>query len=59
MKWQSKKPKIPGWYWLRSAGDIDRVVHVVELGQMYCISFGFVSQLHGQWAGPIPKPEEA
>lgn len=62
MTWTSDKPTVPGWYWYRGYEDADRVVHVMDNGEsLVACSFEFSESmfyLDGQWAGPIPAPEE-
>jgi hypothetical protein len=64
MKWTPAKPTLPGWYWWRTNTVITRrwvlqgIIHID--GDGYCRHEGeYVSKLDGQWAGPIPSPEEA
>ena len=62
--WTNEPPKGPGWYWFKTAYRI----HIVsvehdprKVGDLYiCVgSVGiWMSNLHGQWAGPIPEPRE-
>lgn len=60
--WTRERPTEPGWYWWRTTSH-ERIVQVT---QMPSGSFWFfvpdvslsVESSVGQWAGPIPHPEE-
>ena len=64
LEWTDEPPKGPGWYWFKTAYRI----HIVsvehdprKVDDLYiCVgSVGiWMSNLHGQWAGPIPEPRE-
>lgn len=64
LEWTNEPPKGPGWYWFKTAYRI----HIVsvehdprKVDDLYiCVgSVGiWMSNLHGQWAGPIPEPRE-
>ena len=64
LTWTDEPPKVPGWYWFKTAYRI----HIVsvehdhrKVDDLYiCVgSVGiWMSNLHGQWAGPIPEPRE-
>ena len=62
-RWTKVKPTAPGWYWYReNTQDCPHVIEIVdvcdELQTMHD-TFDFkVSELHGEWAGPITPPEE-
>ncbi len=66
MKWSSNKPTKPGWYWWRAPGKNPRVLRVwaYEGSKPTCQDgFGgdedFIENMvPGEWAGPIPEPEE-
>lgn len=60
MKWSKEKPKKTGWYWYR-----DSVIETPFIGKLQgsCISFPhgmyiYVDDAPGEFAGPIPEPEE-
>lgn len=64
MEWTTDKPSKPGWYWWRTEGSVEitRVYIMVwnEADQEvrpWC-SWGWIAQLEGEWAGPIPEPTE-
>lgn len=59
MIWTTDKPTKPGEYWYRDG----------STAAIVCVDFdtsvrwfsgrrGVLSDLKGQWAGPIPEPEE-
>lgn len=64
LEWTNEPPKVPGWYWFKTAYR----THIVsvehdhrKVDDLYiCVgSVGiWMSNLHGQWAGPIPEPRE-
>lgn len=64
LEWTNEPPKVPGWYWFKTAYKI----HIVsverdhrKVDDLYiCVgSVGnWMSNLHGQWAGPILEPRE-
>jgi hypothetical protein len=63
LRWAICKPKVAGWYWYRGpAGEADPlIVQVDEAGQFQWPDGAFqeVSLTKGEWAGPIPPPEES
>lgn len=65
MKWTTEKPTAPGWYWYRSiVCEVTRYTRVVEVFPNGKVSDGslfpmdHVDKFNGEWAGPIPEPEE-
>ena len=69
MTWTNEKPTAAGWYWYRDHIDT-RIVSLIENAVMVRGELGIfdplniyyvllVSESMGQFAGPIPKPEEA
>ena len=49
--WTDEPPKVPGWYWHKeNSGEIRMIGVGVDLSEY--------ESLPGQWAGPIPMPEE-
>lgn len=62
LKWTMVKPSASGWYWYR--GEIGEaeplIVEVDETGMFQWPDGGFqeVSLAKGEWAGPIPLPED-
>ena len=63
LKWTREKPTKNGWYWWRTGGDCNLrgIVSVcIETDIMVLAgSYKYLSQTTGEWAGPIPEPEEA
>lgn len=64
MKWTDERPTKPGWYWWRSDTRTLMVVCYVEMSERDgCVSFAYgeryrlLSEMKGQWAGPIMEPE--
>lgn len=64
--WTKDKPTQPGWYWYRSPRPTLVVVCYIEIGlRDNCVSFAYgeryqaMSEMEGEWAGPIPEPMEA
>jgi hypothetical protein len=63
-KWTSKKPAAPGYYWYSGTGaERPGVYEVYECRSVLYMQFGNsfsppVSELSGQFAGPIPEPKE-
>jgi hypothetical protein len=59
MNWTAARPMTPGWYWFNHMGWKD--VYLVKdfgNGELYAVRAGkFVSELDGQWAGPIEPPK--
>lgn len=69
MKWTDEKPTVPGWYWQRfgtSKNDPISIRHVFISDELYpgtpCFLMYMkicpVDIVQGQWAGPIPEPED-
>lgn len=65
LTWTRERPTAPGWYWWRekihTCPDwIVRVVEIIEypIGTLYVMGHGLSTRLDGEWAGPIPQPEE-
>lgn len=66
MKWTREKPTQPGWYWWRAPRKRPRVLLVSAYaftktryqdglgGDVYLVE----NMVPGEWAGPIPEPEE-
>jgi hypothetical protein len=69
MTWTNEKPTVEGWYWYRDKpGASERVVELYhwqggpklfyrEIGRI--LGMPIFHDEAGQFAGPIPKPEEA
>lgn len=65
MIWTTEKPTKPGWYWWRrEKGFIPSFLHVTTdhlkgtgffIVGAYTVRF---QNIGGEWAGPIPEPEE-
>lgn len=65
MKWMKEKPTEPGWYLYRSkeSRSICEIHTTYGIPGLFCsILFGEeavpLSKVDGEWAGPIPEPEE-
>lgn len=73
LKWTREKPTEPGWYWWRFEKNIvPHMVYVVHESTMRPVQTDRMLILYpnskkeldvetrgGEWAGPIPEPEEA
>lgn len=64
LEWTDEPPKVPGWYWFKDEYGI-RIAWIKhdsrKMNELYAVIGGvgnWMSTLHGQWAGPIPKPRE-
>ena len=64
MTWTTEQPKVPGWYWFKGEYGI-RIAWIKhdsrKMNELYAVIGGvgnWMSTLHGQWAGPIPEPQE-
>jgi len=67
MRWTTERPTKPGWYWWRANAEsfesphlIDRVGDIHGGDVLYCATCDddHMEERDGQWAGPIPEPEE-
>ena len=62
MKWTKDSPVEPGWYWWRVKRDDAEVIRVVthDAGLRLQSEFynDLVTKCAGEWAGPIPEPQE-
>lgn len=68
MMWTTDKPTTPGWYWWRhrhgwkadASWTVPKIVKVVNKAGllMVCAWCQLGNMLDGEWAGPIPEPEE-
>mgnify|MGYP001619479552 CR=1 FL=1 len=64
--WTDEKPTVPGWYWWRrkSTSQRKKIIHVLAKGRkpylfyVYGLRYSSYRVFTGQWAGPIPAPEE-
>ncbi len=62
LQWTEEKPAAAGWYWYRGgAGDMEPFI--VEVDASGCFQWpdgGFqeVKLAKGEWAGPIPFPDD-
>lgn len=62
--WTNDRPEISGWYWYRcnptSKSTIHRVIALSCHGNVLAIEGGIVptlvSDMYGEWSGPIPEP---
>lgn len=66
-RWKKKTPTRPGWYWFRTKKVGPQIVEIVEAEYRLLIqirhnypevSFVDLEGVGGQWAGPVPEPEE-
>ena len=64
LEWTDEPPKVPGWYWFKDEYGI-RIAWIKhdsrKINELYAVIGGvgnWMSTLHGQWAGPIPEPQE-
>ena len=64
LEWTDEPPKVPGGYWFKDEYGI-RIAWIKhdsrKMNELYAVIGGvgnWMSTLHGQWAGPIPKPRE-
>lgn len=67
MTWTTDKPTTPGWYWWIGPLLHQQIVEVMpfENGDAvvfrpFCGEYNtrMLSDMQGEWAGPIPQPEE-
>lgn len=72
MTWSTTKPTVPGWYWWRENGVVYMAGVTVKGPSTPYLAVALVDPeggvimrtilsdltLAGQWAGPIPAPEE-
>lgn len=64
MRWATKPPTRPGWYWTGDGygyAEIVKVEHHLRYGALVAHymfdEWEYLSQLRGDlWAGPIPEP---
>lgn len=62
--WTATPPAVPGFYWWREGAE--RYIYMAEVlldpdGELRILAIdGYLCPLHrhGQWAGPIPTPQE-
>lgn len=63
LAWTRERPTVPGWYWYRDRSIVPRVVSLTQDGyglvaygiEEYC---NRLYEVRGEWAGPLPHPEE-
>ena len=62
LRWTKEKPTAPGWYWFRSGeqGFPRFIVFIKGFSKrgLLLTSGNKRCYLEGEWAGPIPEPEE-
>ena len=63
LRWTKEKPTKNGWYWWRTGGgcNLRGIVSVCIETDIMVLAGGiykYLSQTTGEWAGPIPEPEE-
>ena len=57
LRWTKEKPTEKGWYWLKEEGR-HAVVKMTAGGMISEPYVRHVNDVDGEWAGPIPEPEE-
>jgi hypothetical protein len=61
--WTKERPKEPGWYWWRGDWYGPEVLQVYLLNgpdtDQLAIDETEIERHDGEWAGPIPLPQEA
>lgn len=63
LRWTTKTPTMPGWYWFHRAAKVTEVAKVYlrqdnQLRCRFCADqIDYPVDLIGEWAGPIPEPE--
>lgn len=64
--WTDAKPTAPGWYWWRATSRTSPTMVYVkhrsfsdDRETLYVFNRGPLSEVPGQFAGPIPLPTEA
>ena len=62
--WTTEPPKVAGWYlWRRTPGSGWRMLRRVYRSGRYLMTEPYpypeVSHVGGEWAGPVPDPEES
>lgn len=58
MTWTTERPKAPGWYWYLCDGTPDPLIVFVDKQLSVEQGGWFVSELAGQFAGPLLPPGE-
>ncbi len=61
MKWTTEKPTTPGWYWYKGAGYSTTLYVYTANGGLFVEDHDYTGPVQGypgEWAGPIPEPEE-
>lgn len=63
LTWTRDRPTVPGWYWMRTqSGAFEEIVEVFRRrGDLYVSEPDDLYPLSGyagEWAGPLPHPEE-
>lgn len=63
MTWATAKSILPGWYWWKGhvwGQERTKIFEVCkDRNGLYVSGFSYVDMIGGQWAGPLPAPEEA
>lgn len=61
LRWTRETPTEPGWYWMRrGSGYPDPQVVLLDFDCFWVVGVDESFPLRdGEWAGPIPEPEEA
>ena len=60
MQWTTDKPNCPGWYWYRPVGLPMRPKELFDYqGRLFIRGQEWLDYVTtGEWAGPIPTPED-
>ncbi len=59
-RWRTAPPDVPGWWWRRTPSP--QIVSIRTYSQADCADLAEIVRIghtNGEWAGPLPEPEEA
>lgn len=57
LAWTKEKPTNPGWYWWKHNDEWGKsLIMVISVNADLYSPHGFVSELDGEWAGPLEPP---
>jgi hypothetical protein len=57
MTWTTEKPTKAGWYWYHCDGQDDKIVVYVDKNMVVEQGAWHVSEITGQWCGPLEPPQ--
>ncbi len=62
-RWTREQPTVEGWYWYKDQKTPEQPVFVYQttngsLCELWRGDLQDLDNLRGEWAGPIPEPEE-